>query len=435
MTVAIVLLGIGLVPLNPNVATVMVLAAFVVALVGLLVSRARAFVVDGSTLVRVMVAGIIVEGLVLASLPVFQEVGYRVSLVVLALVAAHATLVASRWRWAEVAFALGGHFLVTCWMLASTEVPPIDVILFQQEGSAALIRGVNPFDMRFENIYFGLGTDYYSPELLVGDELAFGFIYPPLSLLLAVPGYVIAGDYRYGAAAAITITVGLVALARPGRVATGAAMLILFAPVTQVVLYWGWTEPFVVVMLAATVFLAVRSSASSLVALGLLIAVKQYCAPILLIGFVLLRALRRSVGPVRMLLVPLGVALATAIPFAIWNLPALLHSTVTVHFIQPFRIDALAVPAQLARAGLEPTPAVLGFLLGVVALGLLVARVPRTVAGLSYATALTLMVFFLFSKQAFLHYYFFVLVALACGIATTAAGSVEGGGGRSPAAG
>lgn len=418
MAGATVLLGIGLIDTNPNGGTVTVLAALVVVLAAVLVRRELPFTSDGGAVVRVLGAGILLEGYVLAVRPVLDNPGHQILLFVLCLGAAHATMVSSRWRGLEVALVFIGYFLAMCWMLAATGSPPSDVILWQQEASAALLQGSNPYSLQFENIY-GQGTSYYAPELQIGDRLAFGFVYPPLSLLLAVPGYVIAGDYRYGALAAISITAGLLALARPGRIATGAAMLILFAPVTQVVLYWGWSEPFVAVTLAATAYLAAKTSTASPIALGLLIAAKQYIAPALLVGFVLLRSLRRRVGAWRMVLVATGIALLTVLPFAIWDLQALVHSTVTVQAIQPFRLDALTVPALLARFQLEPTPPVLGFVLGAVSIVVLLRVAPRTVAGFCYAIAASFLVFFLFSKFAFMNYYFFVLVALACGIATT----------------
>lgn len=418
MAIATIVLGIGVIPLNPSVATTVVIAASGIAVVGFLLPARHARNVSTGLVAGVLAGGVIVDGLVVAVLPIFQNLGYQAVVVVLAVIAAHATFTA-RWRSVKTAIVLVGHLFAMCWMLAATETPPVDVILFQQDASAALLRGVNPYDIRFENIYSGLPVDYYAPELMVGDELAFGFIYPPLSLLLALPGYVITGDYRYGAAVAITATAGLVAFARPSRIATGAAMLVLFAPATQVVLHGGWTEPFAVVLLALTAWTAVRRPASTPVALGLLIAVKQYAAPLLIMGFFALRGVRGQVGALRMLLIPSVLALATVIPFAVWNFQALFHSTVGVHVIQPFRIDALSVPAQLARSGLEPTPSIFGFVLGLVTMIVALIRAPRTVAGFSYVVALSLFAFFLFSKQAFLHYYFFVLVALACGIAAT----------------
>jgi hypothetical protein len=44
------------------------------------------------------------------------------------------------------------------------------------------------------------------------------------------------------------------------------------------------------------------------------------------------------------------------------------------------------------------------------------SRAPRTPAGFAGATAVFFFVFFLLSKQAFMNYYYLVLVALACAV-------------------
>jgi hypothetical protein len=175
-------------------------------------------------------------------------------------------------------------------------------------------------------------------------------------------------------------------------------------------------------MCAAAAYFAATSSRSTPWALGLAIAVKQHAFPILLIAGVLLSAVRRRVGTLRFVAIPVIVAAATVLPFAIWDLGALIHSTITVQLLQPFRLDALTVPALLARFQLPPTPPVLGFVAAAIALGLVLWRAPRTVAGFCHGTALVYTAFFLFNKHAFVNYYWFVLVMVALGIAATRMG-------------
>jgi hypothetical protein len=242
-----------------------------------------------------------------------------------------------------------------------------------------------------------------------------------LSLLLAVPGYAIAGDYRYGAAAALAIAALLIAATRPTRFAAGAALLLLFAPMTQQVLYWGWTDPFVIMLLAGTIHVAVRHAVTTPIGLGLLVASKQYMAPLVVLGAVLLRRVRHEVGPSAMVSVPIIIAAVTIAPFLAWDAAAFLYSTVTVHLLQPFRIDSLSIPAAIARAGFPELPSVLAFVAAGGAFLFVLWRAVRTPSGFCVAAAVLLMVFFLFSKQAFYHYYFLTLAALACGLAATEA--------------
>ena len=66
------------------------------------------------------------------------------------------------------------------------------------------------------------------------------------------------------------------ALAQGGRVGFAAAALFLLSPRGFYVLEHGWTEPFVVMLLAATVFCACRRPRWTPLMLGLLLFSKQY---------------------------------------------------------------------------------------------------------------------------------------------------------------
>ena len=51
-------------------------------------------------------------------------------------------------------------------------------------------------------------------------------------------------------------------------------------------------------------------------------------------------------------------------------------------------------------------------------MGLCLWRAPRSPAGFAAATAVTYVTFFALNKQAFCNYYFFVVGALCCGVAS-----------------
>src|SRR4029077_14453152 len=85
--------------------------------------------------------------------------------------------------------------------------PHIDVFLFQQSSAEALLHGGNPYTTHIQNIYsynsravfqnplrYGPGTTAYGPGV-VGDDgcLTYGFPYPPLSLLIVLPAYLLGG--------------------------------------------------------------------------------------------------------------------------------------------------------------------------------------------------------------------------------------------------
>src|SRR5262249_5442932 len=153
--------------------------------------------------------------------------------------------------------------------------PQIDVFLFQRDSIAALLHGENPYAITFPDIYRS-SPFFYGPGLSVGGRLAFGFPYPPLSLFLAMPGQILAGDFRYSQLAAMTLSGGLMAYSRPSPVASAAGAVFLFTPRMFFVLEESWTEPFVVLLLALIVFLASRAPKLVPYAFGLFLAVKQY---------------------------------------------------------------------------------------------------------------------------------------------------------------
>src|SRR6185503_13408791 len=112
----------------------------------------------------------------------------------------------------------------------------------------------DPYRISYANIYENAESrKFYNPEAVIGGRLAQAFPYPPPPLLLAVPGHVLFGDYRYselalliGAAALIGFSGGMPALL--------AAAALLTTPRVWFVIEEGWTEPVSVFLLALTVF-------------------------------------------------------------------------------------------------------------------------------------------------------------------------------------
>src|SRR6185437_5553968 len=114
----------------------------------------------------------------------------------------------------------------------------------------------NPYAITFPVTYDDPAR-IYAAGTFANGRLQFGYPYPPWSLLLVLPGYLL-GDFRYAHLLATTLAGALIALSRPGRIATAAAALFLFTPRGFFVLEAGWTEPMAVLMLAALVFAACR---------------------------------------------------------------------------------------------------------------------------------------------------------------------------------
>jgi hypothetical protein len=308
--------------------------------------------------------------------------------------------------------------LIGIWMIRVSPNPHIDVFIFQKESVLALFSGQNPYAMTYPDIYYPL--ELYGPGLSVNGRLTFGFPYPPLSLLLAIPGQVLAGDYRYSQVFAMALSTWLMGRTRPGQLGTAAAALYLFTPRAFFVLEQGWTEPYIVLLLAATVYAAHRRPGWLPYALGLFLAIKQYMVFVAPLAYLLLpqplppwKALRRF-G-----LLTLGTVLLVSLPLALWDLPAFWKDVVVLQLWQPFRPDALSYLAWFAQAYAIRLPTALAFVAAFLALGLALWRAPRTPAGFAAGVALVYLCFFAFNKQAFCNYYSFVIGATFCAAAAT----------------
>ncbi|MFZ5468229.1 MAG: hypothetical protein ACOZIN_02230 [Myxococcota bacterium] len=325
---------------------------------------------------------------------------------------------ASPWLLRVRPAAVGAVFLVLgAWLLRASPDPHIDVFVFQRDGAAELLDGRNPFSMTFPDILHD--PLIYGPGLQQNGRLMFGFPYPPVALLLAVPGHLLAGDFRYAQLLAMVGAAALLAYAVPGRLAAGAAALFLFTPRSLFVLEQGWSDPLVFLCFAAVVFCAGRSPKYLPYALGVFLVSKQYNLLALPAVFLLLpRPLAwRESG--RFLLKTAATGAALTLPFFLWDPKGFWHSVVALQFLQPFRGDALSYLGWHWHQTKEQLPSLVGFLAVVPASALALWRCPRTPAGFAAAVAFIYLVFFAFNKQAFCNYYYFVVGALCAAVAAS----------------
>jgi hypothetical protein len=324
----------------------------------------------------------------------------------------------ARWRTVYVAVFLLAWFWLGLWIIKTTPNPFIDVFVFQQESADALLHGKNPYSMTFTNIY-GQGSPVYAQEIQKDGRVDFGFPYAPLSLLMILPGY-LAGDHRYAQLVALVIAAGLIAFSRPGIIATLAAILLLTTSRVFMVLELGWTEPLVILWLAATVFCHCRYPRATPYMLGLLLAAKQYTIfiPPLAVLLVAPRFTWRGYGMV--LLKAFAVAAVVTLPLILWDPHAFLRAAVTLQLKQPLREDALSyllwwywhIDKEQARAMTW-----LPFVGVTVIIPLCLWLWPRNAGAFAGAVAITYFAFFALNRQAFCNYYFLIIGAVCCAIA------------------
>ncbi len=322
---------------------------------------------------------------------------------------------ASRRRTGTIAFALllATSFALGVWIIRHSPKPFIDVHVFQRDAAAELLAGHNPYAMDFPDVYRG-HSPYYGEGLSVDGRVRFGLPYPPLGLLLALPGHLV-GDHRYSLLAATVATAALIGLARPGPWARLCAATLLLSPRLWYVIEHGWTEPYAGLALAAVVFAALRAPRLLPFAVGALLGVKQYlvlAVPLLILLLPRPRAPTRRL--VRHALGALAVVVAPVLPFVLWNPRAFFHSVVLLQARQPFRPDALSLLAAIADLGGPQFPGAVALLAAGAAMWFGLRRAPHSAAGFAASVALVLLAFFAFNKQAFCNYYHLVLVAMCC---------------------
>jgi hypothetical protein len=292
--------------------------------------------------------------------------------------------------------------------------PRIDVFMFQTNASWAITHGINPYTFRYPSMY-PPGTPYYGPGVVDSHAiLTVGFPYPPLSLFMALPGYLLGQDVRYSHLAAMGLSAGLIVATRPGRIAALAATLLLLMPRSIYVLDLAWTEPFLVLTFSFVMFCVCRWPKALPYALGLYFSTKQYTILTIPLLPLLIEGPRhwRTLG--RILFKAGLVVAAINLPFLIWNAHEFFRALVLFQFLQGFRNDALSYLVLIHRNFPNVTlPVWISLLPLVVIIPLSLRRLASSPAGFAAAVTAVHLFFFAFNKQAFCNYYYFV-IATAC---------------------
>lgn len=396
--------------------------AFLLAAVGLSLRQAGAASAGHARVVRVALAATItLQVLALLAKPpgMYLRAGARVDLfsagvIVQALAVAAGAFSVRRLARVWFPVVLGLSLALGTWMLEASPDPQIDVVEVHETALAALAHGRNPYKVTFRNIYGD--TRFYNPQAVAGDQVLFGYPYPPLSLLLAAPGQTALGDYRYAELAAAVGAAALMGYGVGSLTAKLAATLWLTTPRLYFVLEQGWTEPIAVLMLALTVFCMVRGPAWAPWSTGLLLVTKQYVAVAAPLAWRVSAAWPGG-SPASTWRAVLAGSLVT-LPFVAWDVRAFVDTVVLLQTKEPFRIDSLSYASWAARAGWGEASWLWAAGAGIVVLVAAFRRADRTATGFSGAIAVTTLAMFSMGSKAFCNYYVFVIGALSCAIAS-----------------
>lgn len=306
--------------------------------------------------------------------------------------------------------------LLGVWIIKSSPAPFIDVFVFQQMSGEALLQGRNPYTLTPPNIYGHMG--YYGEKLVKDGFLTIGNPYPPLSILFATLGYLAGGDIRYSYLLAIVLSGAFIAFLQPGRETKLAAYIFLFTPRIFYLLEQSWTEPIVVLLLTATVYCAIHHPRWLPFTLGLLFASKQYLLFLIPLTLLLIPPKSSWQSWLRLYGGMAVVAVVVTAPLALWNFPAFMWNVGEAQWHQVFRGDALSYLALYARIYHQTPSQLIGFVALAISLLLVWHFISRTPSGFVVGFAWCLIIFFSFNKQAFCNYYFLVIGAICCTLAS-----------------
>lgn len=386
----------------------------------------------GAALASVLGLGVLASALALVTSPLARYMAdprpwahptFLAAVAAMTCAAVAGSVVPRGWRRLTAAGVLvAGGLWIGTWTIAHSPNPHIDVIPVHVEAFDALASGDSPYAVTFADMY-GPDEGFYQPEMRKDGRVLFGFPYPPLSLLLAWPGHLLFGDLRYSEVFALTLTAALLVLLRRDGIGLLCAGTLLLAPRLPFHIEQGWTEPFPIVLIAATVATARWRPDLAWLPLGLLVASKQHMvlalpfAPWLLGGGTWRDVARLYAGAAL-------TGLAVTVPFALMDVEAFYRSAVVLQLREPFRLDSLSFARLLVAHGwpLDKHGAVFVSLgAGLVAACLAWWRAPRSPAGFAAALGLTCLFVTAFGKKAFLNYYMLVVAALLTAVAAHAA--------------
>ena len=298
------------------------------------------------------------------------------------------------------------------WIVRESPSPWIDVVTVHRAAISALVHGRNPYDILFRNIYGD--ASFYNPSLATRTLVTFGYPYPPMSLLGAVPGQLLARDYRYAELAAILAAAAFIGYTRPDRTSKLAAVLLLTTPRVFFVLEQGWSEPIALVLLAATAFCLARKPACAGWVAGLFAVTKQYL--IMAVPLIVRIGSRQASHRLQFFAQALLAACAVTLPFVVWRFRPFVDAVVLLQFREPVRIDSLSYLSWAARAGWDAGSIYWPITAAASALVVGLVKTPNTAAGFVASLALTMFTMFAFGSKAFCNYYFFVIGALCCAL-------------------
>lgn len=296
-----------------------------------------------------------------------------------------------------VGVAVTGAIFFRILMPIASPAPVIDVYAFSQESAQLLLKGRNPYVEKLRAPYRG-HRSFVVPE---------HFAYPPANLYPLTIVFLAFGDVRYFSVAAdLIVALVLNRIVRKRWSHESAALiplLFLFHPCGLFVVEQAWTEPILLATFAVFILLQVEGRSTAAAAVyGYFLSLKQYLLFFILYWFIVERNIWR-------LLLGVGVAAATAVPFVLWDFDSFWEQAILFNFTKTgFREDSLSITSALYPL-IGPVKKSLSVTVGaVVSLWTFWAMRNKGLSGYCSAVTISTFAMFVFGSQAFCNYYYFV---------------------------
>jgi len=309
---------------------------------------------------------------------------------------------------------LATYFISGIVLLRTSKPPFIDVYEISELACQAISHGISPYATTLPA--GRRDPSWYPAGSTVNGRIQYGYPYTPLDLAVEYPGYLLAGDLRFGLLLSMTIAGALLAYSAPGPLPAAAVGILLLSPKNYFCVQQAWVDPISICALAAVVFCANRKPKWIGIALGLLLASKQDMILALPAALLLLPRPVRWGDAIRLCGCALAVAMLITLPIFLWNPQAFWHSAIQRHLASSFRADSLNFAAWWVNNGHAQPPIGVAFAAAAVAM-LALFRAPRTPAGFALGVAVIYLCFFGAANQAFCNYYVFVIGALCSALA------------------
>lgn len=197
----------------------------------------------------------------------------------------------------------------------SSPKPYIDVFEILTRGSQELLKGKNPYQINYQELYPGIPSN------------VFGYL--PGIFIFTVPAQLLFHDVRFAMIFAQLITVFLLLKLISNRTIRQLLVLIfLFNPLSCFIIEQSWVEPIINMLIISFVYLILKGkSYKAALILGLFLASKQF-------NYITLLPLTRLLGSFnkKLAIVGLSVFLLILTPFFLWSKSDFIYDTVKYQY-------------------------------------------------------------------------------------------------------